>query len=440
MVSLNTARNAAGAASPRRSTWGIVALCGLLIMADGYDLVVYGNVVPALLTDPVWQITPAAAGQIASAVLVGMLLGALGAGILADRIGRRRLVIAAAMWFSASMVACALAPSPELFAAFRALGGLGLGAMFPVVTAVIMEFAPSGRKALAYTLSFVGYLAGGVIAGVLGIVIIAEFGWRWMFWIGAFPILLLPLILLALPESPAWLAARGREQEAHAIADRYGISVEAQSAPRPPRGAIFRDGYLSKTLINWALLFCSLMLVGGMISWLPGILVSLGYDLRSALVFAVVLNAGAVVGALVGSRFADRGASGLTVMALFLLGAVALGTMATGPNVAVMFVLIAFAGAGTLGTQILVNVIVGSTYPTLMRGTGLGWGLAVGRIGMILGPIVAGALLSSSLPPQASFWFFAAVGLAGAVVSVPFVARQRGARNVGPSDALGSTR
>jgi AAHS family benzoate transporter-like MFS transporter len=415
-----TTHQAAAPVRASRSTWGIVILCGALILADGYDLIVYGNVVPALLAEPGWGVTPALAGQIGSLVLLGMLVGALVAGALADRIGRRKLIIISVTWFSIAMALCALATSAAMFATFRALGGLGLGALFPVVTATIMEFAPPAKKAFAYSLTLFGYLAGGVVAGALALALLGTLGWRSLFWVGALPLLLVPIVIVALPESPAWLAARGRTQRAEEIAQRFGIPVERAPQSKLKPGAVFRDGLAAQTLLAWAIQFCSLLLVFGMVNWLPTIMVSLGYDIQSALLFSVVLNLGAAVGALFGSRIADRGALGGVVLVLFVLGAVSVFALSLGANTIVMFVLVAAAGAGTLGTQILVNVLVGSIYPAAIRGTGLGLALAVGRIGGIVGPLIGGALLTAGFVPQASFWVFAAVAALGAIFAVPF--------------------
>lgn len=423
-----TTHSAAPPVRASRSTWGIVVLCGALILADGYDLIVYGNVVPSLLAEPGWGVTPALAGQIGSLVLLGMLVGALLAGVLADRIGRRKLIIISVTWFSVAMAICALATSAAMFATFRTLGGLGLGALFPVVTATILEFAPPKKKAFAYSLTLFGYLAGGVVAGILGLLLIGALGWRSLFWVGALPLLLVPVVIAYLPESPAWLAARGRMERAQEIAQRFGIPVEPAPASKPKPGAVFRDGLAPKTLLAWALQFCSLLLVFGMVNWLPTIMVSLGYDIQSALLFSVVLNVGAAVGALIGSRIADRGVLAIVVLVLFALGAVSVFTLSLGANSVVMLLLVAVAGAGTLGTQILVNVLVGSIYPAAIRGTGLGLALAVGRLGGIVGPLIGGALLTAGFVPQASFWVFAAVAAIGALLAVPFIIWQNRTR------------
>ena len=413
----------------------VPVLCGALILFDGYDLIVYGNVVPALLQEPGWGLTRPRAGQIASLTLVGMAVGALLAGTIADRIGRRRMVFASLTWFSLSMVVCALAPDLTVFEVARVLGGVGLGAMFPLATALIVEYAPPGKRALVYAFSFFGYLIGGVLAAALGLALIEPVGWRVMFWIGAVPLLILPVLVKVLPESVAWLTARGRHDEARATAQRHGLEapVTAGDVPDEKRSALsllFSRDYAVSTVLLWAAQFCSLLLVFGMVTWLPTIMTTLDYSLGFALAFVLVLNIGAAIGAYLAARAADRIGPKPMVVSLFVVGAVAVALLASRPPTGLVFVLIAFAGAGTLGTQILVNVFAASLYPAAGRATGLGWALGVGRIGGIVGPTIGGAILASSLGAEWNFYMFAIVGAAGALVAalLPLTPAARAAR------------
>ena len=417
----------------------VAALCGALILFDGYDLIVYGNVVPALLAEPGWGLTPPLAARIASLTLVGMAVGALVAGTIADRVGRRAVIFASLTLFSLTMAACALAPSALAFGAFRVIGGLGLGAMFPLATAMIVEFAPAGRRAMIYAFSFFGYLIGGVLAAALGLLLLADHGWRVMFWIGAAPLLFLPVLVKVLPESVAWLMSRGRIEDARAVARRHGLdeppAVPATVDGEPvggtkPLTVLFSRQYGLSTVLLWATQFCSLLLVFGMVTWLPTIMTTLDYSLGFALAFVLVLNLGAAIGAYVAARTADRIGPKPMVVALFALGALAVGLLATRPPSALVFLLIALAGAGTLGTQILVNVFAASLYPAAGRATGLGWALGVGRIGGIVGPLIGGAVLGSTLGAEWNFYVFATVGALGAVFALllPLTPAARAAR------------
>lgn len=433
----------------------IVALCGVLILFDGYDLVVYGNIVPALLAEPGWDLTPVDAGRIASLTTVGMAVGALLAGALADRFGRRRVIVASLVVFSLSMAACALAPDAVTFEVLRAVGGLGLGAMFPSATALVVEFARPGRQAMSYSLAFFGYLIGGVAAAALGLVLIEPFGWRVMFWIGAAPLLLLPVLLRMLPESPSWLVARGRTEEATAIVERFNLDRARLAPPAEPAGAegrsrvaaVFAQDYRFATALLWLVQFCSLFLVFGMVTWLPTMMRGIGYTLGAALTFALILNVGGAIGAVLGARGADRRGPKGAVVALFATGVAGLVVLALQPPSAVAFVLVALAGAGTLGAQILVNTFAASLYPVASRGSGLGWALGVGRIGAVVGPVVFGALLAAEGGAVTAFYVLAAVAAAGAVFAAALpltpaaqsgLAALRAARTSAPDDSPAS--
>ncbi|MES5047247.1 aromatic acid/H+ symport family MFS transporter [Rhizobium nepotum] len=399
----------------------IIALCGLLILFDGYDLIVYGAVVPALLGEPGWGLTPGMAGRAASLTLFGMLLGALIAGTLADRIGRRKVIIGSLLSFSVMMIGSGLAPNFLIFEGTRFLAGLGLGALFPTVTALIIEFSPPKRKAMAYSLALLGYLFGGIISGLLGLLLVREYGWRPLMMIGGLPILLLPFIIRLIPESPEWLATKNRQAEANLIANQFGLpnpvprpAVDRQNGVR----SLFSQGRLLPTLNAWGIHFCSLLLTFGMVNWLPTIMNKMGYDLGSALMFSVTLNAGAAIGLLIGAKIADRGNVKIVVSVMFLIGAMSIWLLTQVDQGFLVYGLVGLAGTGTIGTQILANVLVGNLYPVEIRGTGLGFSLGIGRIGGMIGPAIGGAVLGAGLAPQWNFYIFAAVGTAGCFLAL----------------------
>ncbi|CDZ34969.1 Benzoate MFS transporter BenK [Neorhizobium galegae bv. officinalis] len=404
-----------------RSPNMIIALCGLLILFDGYDLIVYGAVAPSLLREGSWALTPGMVGRAASITLFGMLLGALIAGTLADRIGRRKVIIGSLFSFSVMMIGSGLAPSFLIFEGTRFLAGLGLGALFPTVTALIIEFSPPRRKAMAYSTALLGYLAGGIISGILGIMLIETYGWRVLMIIGGAPVLLLPLFLRLLPESPEWLATKNRQAEANRIANQYGLPNPSPS-PAALRQAgiksLFSEGRLLPTLNAWGIHFCSLLLTFGMVNWLPTIMNKMGYDLGSALLFSVTLNLGAAIGLLIGARIADLGNVKIVVAGMFLLGACSIWMLTQVGQGLQVYGLVALAGTGTIGTQILANVLVGNLYPVEIRGTGLGFSLGIGRVGGMIGPAIGGAVLGAGLAPQWNFYIFATVGAVGCVLAL----------------------
>ncbi|MEU0468857.1 aromatic acid/H+ symport family MFS transporter [Amycolatopsis sp. NPDC006131] len=412
--------------TPHRSGLVVVGLCFLTIVFDGYDLIVYGSAVPSLLAEPGWGLGPAQAGAIGSYALVGMLVGALSAGALTDVVGRRRIMLSGITWFSAMMVACALAPNPELLGLFRFLAGLGLGGVIPSAIALTVEYAPRGRRQLYNALMFVGYSVGGVLAAVCALALAAEHGWRPLMAIGAAPlVIVLPLAWWFLPESVGYLLAKGREDAAATQARRYGVDLAAMreelSAARSARAAagpraLFGKGSLTATLLFGAASFCGLLLVYGLNTWLPQLMRQAGYPLGSALTFLLVLNVGAIVGGVLASLLADRfGPKPVTVSA-FLLATACLVVLSQRVDTAVLFVAVAIAGLGSVGTQILVNGFVAVHYPASVRATALGWALGVGRAGAIVGPLFGGWVLASGIGFQWNFYGFAVPALVGALL------------------------
>ncbi|GAA5156056.1 aromatic acid/H+ symport family MFS transporter [Pseudonocardia eucalypti] len=377
----------------------VVAICFLTIVCDGYDLIVYGSVVPSLLAEPDWHLGPAGAGAIGSYALAGMLIGALAAGAVTDLVGRRVIMLAGIAWFSVAMALCALAPTPELLGLFRFVAGLGLGGVLPSAIALTVEYAPPGRRQLYNALMFAGYSVGGVLAAALALALVAEHGWRVMFWIGASPlVLVLPLAVAFLPESASYLAAKDRP------AERVGL-----------RG-LFSGAQLGPTLLFGAASFCGLLLVYGLNTWLPQIMRAAGYPLGSALQFLLVLNVGAIVGAVGASALADRFGPKPVTAAAFLAAAGCLLLLTQRPATALLMGAVAVAGLGSVGTQILLNGYIAAHYPATARASALGWALGVGRAGAIVGPLLGGWVLAAQLGFAWNFYGFAVPALAGALL------------------------
>jgi AAHS family benzoate transporter-like MFS transporter len=219
----------------------VVAITAVTLVFDGYALVVYGAVVPALLRDPsqIGHLTTAQAGAVGSYALVGVLVGALLAGAVGDHIGRRRVMLAGITWFSIGTGLSAFATDVTVFGALRFLTGIGVGALVATAGALIAEFAPPHRRNVYNAIVYSGVPAGGVLAALLALLASGGDGWRMLFLFGAAPlVLLLPVALLRLPESPTWLLARGDTARARQVAERAGIplpetTTETASADRP---------------------------------------------------------------------------------------------------------------------------------------------------------------------------------------------------------------
>ncbi|MEV0283875.1 aromatic acid/H+ symport family MFS transporter [Kribbella sp. NPDC050820] len=427
-------------ARSRAGLW-VVAICFVTIVFDGYDLIVYGAVVPSLLKNPDWQLTAAQAGAIGSYALTGMVIGTLCVGALTDIVGRRRIMFASIIWFSLAMGATALAPNPEVFGLLRFVTGLGLGGVVPTAIALTVEYAPPHRRNFNNALMFSGFSLGGVLAAVLAINLVPTQGFRIMFWIGMAPlVLVLPLAWKFLPESVSFLQARGRHDEAAALAAKYGVQPEPVATDSSSKwsalAVLFGRKHLAATILFGLASFFGLLLVYGLNTWLPQIMRQSGYPLGSSLRFLLVMNLGAIVGALVASTLADRFGSKVVTTVAFALAAFSIYTLSVNPAAVALYLLIAIAGLGTVGTQILVNGYVATHYPAGSRATALGWSLGVGRLGAIVGPLFGGWVLDSGLSLDWNFYGFAVPAVLGALViaAVPRTARERR-----PEPALGTT-
>ena len=416
----------------RRSVTWIVSLATVGLVFDGYDLVVYGTVVPLFLRDPgqIGEVTPALAGALGSYALIGVLVGALVAGSVADVIGRRKVMLTAYAWFSVGMALTALATSTTTFGLLRFVTGIGVGALVATTGALVAEFAPAGKKNLANAISYSGVPLGSLLAALLAILLLDVIGWRGMFWIGALPLLtLLPLAFLKMPESPAWLASRGRLDEARAVAARTGVSLTLPAAegPRVPEPAAEgRAGfaglagrtYLLPTFLLGLLSATGLLLVYALNTWLPELMGRAGFSTNGSLAFLLVLNGGAVLGALAASRFADRFGPKPVVAASFTLGAAAIALLTVSLPLGVLLAFVAVVGLGTSGTQILIYGFVATYYRTNVRSAGVAWCAGFGRLGGIGGPLIGGLLVASGIALNTIFYVLTALAVLGALLTL----------------------
>ncbi|SDW87454.1 MFS transporter, AAHS family, benzoate transport protein [Arthrobacter sp. cf158] len=415
--------------TPRKSAGVVIFLCFLAIVFDGYDLVVYGAIVPKLLAYEPWGLTAVQTGAIGSYALAGMFIGAILIGYLTDIVGRRKVMMVSIASFSLLMLLTAWAPTPELFGLFRFLAGLGLGGVIPTAIALTVEFSKSNRRNFNNALMFSGYAVGGILAALLSLAFLSTLGFQGMLALGGIPLVaVVPLLFKLLPESPAFLAAKGRRSEAEKIIADYGLDQlppERAAGDAPAKGR-FRT-LLTGRLLGAMILFCvagicGQTLVYGLNTWLPQLMVIANYSLASSLSFLLTVNIGAVVGVLVSSRLADKfGPRNVTAIS-FACSGVALVLMGTGiMPLVVMYFLVGVVGFGSVGAQILVNGFVATYFSGATRATALGITLGIGRIGAVLAISGGGVLVAASLGNFINFsiWAIAAAIGVVAVLAVP---------------------
>ncbi|AQV98525.1 MFS transporter [Cupriavidus necator] len=404
----------------------ILLWCALIIIFDGYDLAVAGIALPSIMKE--MGVTATNAGFMVSSALFGMMFGAIFLGTVADRIGRRRAIAICILLFSVFTAAAGFTSDPVTFSVMRFLAGLGIGGVMPNVVAQMTEYSPRKLRGTLVTLMFSGYSVGGMLAALLGKGLIESYGWQSVFLAAGLPAVLIPLVLRSLPESMPYLIRTGQTAALQAVVSRLVPSHRPQAgdtftlptdekAGSAPIRRLFQDGRGFSTVMFWVAFFMCLFMVYALSSWLAKLMASAGYSLGSALTFVLVLNFGAMLGAIGGGWLADRLPIKHVLIGMYALAAVSITLLGYPMPSAALFVVVGLAGASTIGTQIVTYAYAGQFYPMAVRGTGIGWASGVGRSGAILAPIVIGVLVGMSLPLQQNFMAMAipAVIAVGAV-------------------------
>lgn len=386
--------------------------CALIIIFDGYDLAVAGIALPSIMKE--MGVTPATAGYMVSSALFGMMFGAIFLGTIADKIGRRWAIVICIVLFSVFTALAGLTHDPIAFSTTRFLAGLGIGGVMPNVVAQMTEYSPRKMRSTLVTLMFSGYAVGGMLAAVLGKGLIETYGWSYVFFAAVAPVLLIPFVLKSMPESMPFLIKMGRIDELKKIVSRMEPSYtpsandtfelpSSHKASSAPVGKLFQDGRGFSTIMIWVAFFMCLFMVYALSSWLTKLMASAGYSLGSALTFVLVLNFGAMIGAIGGGWLADRFNIKYVLMCFYALAAVSITLLGVKMPTELLFFVVGLAGASTIGTQILTYAYTGQFYPMSIRSTGIGLASGMGRSGAILAPIVIGTLVGMALPLQQNF-------------------------------------
>lgn len=392
--------------------WSILLWCLLIIIFDGYDLVIYGVVLPLLMQE--WSLTSVQAGMLASTALCGMMFGAMLFGALADKIGRKNVILICVTFFSGFTFLGAFASNPFEFGILRFLAGLGIGGVMPNLVALTSEYAPKRIRSTLVGTMFSGYAIGGILSALIGSYLVESQGWQIMFLIAGIPLLLLPVMWKFLPESLTFLVKTGKTEQAQSIVQKISPQQAISSNTRLtlneeniPTGSsvkgLFQQGRAFNTLMFWVLFFMCLLMVYALSSWLPKLMLAAGYSLGKSILFLFALNVGAMIGSIGGGILSDKFHLKPVIMGMLMAGVVALIGLGFNSPAYVLYGLVTVAGAATIGTSILLYSYVAQYYPLSVRSTGIGCASGVGRIGAIVGPILTGLLLTLNLPHTMNF-------------------------------------
>jgi AAHS family 4-hydroxybenzoate transporter-like MFS transporter len=357
----------------------VISLCFLIVFFDGYDTAVIGFVAPVLRT--VWNVPAPQLRPVLTAALFGLAIGALLAGPLADRYGRKSVLVGAVVAFGALSLLSAFAGSMTELTIVRFLSGLGLGAAMPNATTLTAEYSPARNRSLLVTIMFCGFTLGSASAGFLAGFLIPRFGWQSAFVFGgAIPLVLAVALIAFLPESRQFLTAKS--QDGNARTARY-VKL------------LFQDGLSFGTVSLWTAYFMGLLVIFLIRSWLPTLVTIAGFSIERASVLGGMFDIGGTIGALLVAWCMDRYGPHASIATSFLLGAATIYLVARFfDSSSILTVTIFMAGFFLSGSQTALSPLAAAFYPTAGRATGVAWMLGIGRFGGILGAFSGGVLLS----------------------------------------------
>jgi MFS transporter, AAHS family, 4-hydroxybenzoate transporter len=412
---------------------GLFILCGLCLIMDGFDVQAIGFVAPKLIEE--WKISGALLGSVLSAALVGVLFGSILLSMLADRIGRRPVLIGACLFFSVVTLLTARAESVPQLLVIRFIAGLGLGSIMPNAMALVGEYCPPRVRVSAIVIVGTGFTAGAMVAGFVSFWLIPRFGWRSVFYFGgAIPLLIGAVMLFLLPESLQYLALHGKNPEKLArwlrrVDPRITITrntrfvVREQRQRGVPLVKLFQQGRGLGTILLWTVYFMNLLNLYFLSSWLPTVATPLvkaaGVAASYASLIGTTLQTGGVLGAFVLGGLIGRFGFVKVLATCFAMACISIALIGQpGLSLALLFLVVFLAGLGIVGSQSGLNALAASLYPTDLRSTGIGSGLGVGRMGSIVGPVLAGQLISAHWTPRSLFLAAAVPALISALVMI----------------------
>ena len=418
---------------------GVILTCWIINMLDGFDVLAIAYTAPALSAE--WQLSPETLGVILSAGLVGMAVGALFIAPLADRFGRRIIILCCLAVIGAAMVATAMVSTISLLITMRVITGLGVGGLLASLNTMVAEYSSNRRRNFAISFLQSGYPIGAVVGGLIAAPLIPAYGWQMVFIAGGLATLVMvPVAIWLLPESLHYLVERRPRkalEQVNRILSRLGRSALAElpvlleTSPPPRVKEILSPALKVNTLLLWLSFFMSMLTLYFLLLWTPQIIVNAGLPTSQGIIVGATLNGGGLVGMLLLGYFSERFGLHRLIIAFFLMAAISMIAFAlidASPNV---LLALAFAlGFFTVGGMIGLYSVAAGLYPTTLRNTGLGWGIGIGRLGAIIGPNVAGVLIGIGWE-QADYFLLLSLPLLVAIASTWALGKSQ-ARAVGP--------
>jgi len=386
----------------------IIILCFVVAALDGFDIAAVGFIAPALIAQ--WSLTPADLAPLFLSGVFGLMLGSFVFGPLADKFGRKKIIIWSVVIFSIGTLISAFSPNLTVLIVLRFLTGLGLGGAMPNAVTITSEYCPTKRRSTLVTVMFCGYTIGAAMGGLLAGQLIQLIGWQGILMIGGIaPLVALPFIYYFMPESLRFMVLNKFSKEkidaviqkmvpngqpipelVAAVTEKQNVSVRE----------LFSKDYIAGTLLFWCAFTMGSIIIYMISSWMPTILKNEGFNMQSASWITSAFQIGGTVGALIIAYFMDKLGHSRTLTISYVIGAICVLALSAGVvNLNTMLIVLGIfgIGAGISGSHIGIHVFCSSYYPTHCRSTGVSWAGGAGRLGSFIGSGAVGWLMVSGL-------------------------------------------
>jgi AAHS family 4-hydroxybenzoate transporter-like MFS transporter len=404
---------------------GLFVLCAICLILDGFDVQAIGYVAPAIVQE--WGIQSSALGPVFGAGNFGVLVGSLVFTMVADKVGRRPVLVIATLFFSLLTILTARANTISELLFVRFVAGIGLGCIIPNATALIGEYSPRRLRVTLMATVSVSFTAGAAIGGFIAAALIPAFGWRSVFYVGGvLPMIAAVLMYFWLPESLQFLVLRGRHLDRvggwlkridpHVRVDGATYRVVEENRAGVPAVHLFREGRGAGTVLLWVVNFMNIYNLYFLSNWLPTVVRGAGYPTSTAVLVGTTLQVGGTLGTFwLTWLIAKRGFIPILTTS-FLVAAFSVALIGhPSLSLGLLFVVVFVAGTCVIGSQPMLNALSATYYPTYLRSTGIGWGLGIGRIGAIVGPVLGGEFLALKWSIESIFYVAAIPALITAI-------------------------
>ena len=395
---------------------GVFVICLIGEMIDGYDMNIFGVIIPSLMQD--LSFTPVQTGAVASYAGWGMILGSLFFSTFADKIGTRKAIIIGIVIFTLLNGMLGFATEQWHFLIVRVIAGFFMGGLIPCLVSMVTEYSPMRMRGLFSTFVNAGVPVGSMTAAVLGVYLIPAFGWQIIFFL-SFPMIILAVLFIFLvPESMTVHIKNAAKEKIGKILQKIEPSfkpsaddvyeINKRVVEKGSVTSLFAEGFRRNTILFWITMFMNMFTIFGISTWLPKIMITVGYPMGQGLWLLFTLQLGAIVGNLTAGFSANRFGYQKMFRVFFILTAVFIACLGFfSANVTLMTIGVFIVGAGVNGCQGICISYISQNHPLHFRTTALGWSLAAGRLGMALAPIFGGVLLSANVSITTNFFAFA---------------------------------